>query len=211
MIGPYTPDEPKHFVIGRQMVAAAPNPTVPPNRVYSFQCKVHEKRNVVSADFGNCLQIVSADGPFFDNGPLVMAVFKGDTDVPLATVTADQVATLGTVDYLRADWYQHTGGVLDFDYSGDPWIAANIASHPLLLLSPQPDKTFKVAVQESLGGFYVRSDSFVCRLNPGEPGASTVRVPIRQALQGHDRIQRHERFDGRRRRQSTARSAGGHA
>ena len=170
VIGPYTPNEPKHFVIGRQMVAAGPNPTAPPNRVYSFQCKVHEKRNVVSADFGNCLQIVSADGPFADNGKLLMGVFKGDTDVPLATVTADQVAILGTVDYLRADWYEQTGGVLDFDYSGDPWIVANIASHPLLLLSPQPDKTFKVAVQETLGGFYVRSDSFVCRLNPGEPG-----------------------------------------
>lgn len=172
VIGPYSPDEPKHFVMGRQMVAAAaPNPTVPANRVYSFQCQVHEKQNVVSADFGNCLQIVSADGPFASNGALVMAVFKGDTDVPLATVTADQVATLGTVDYLKADWYRQTGGVLDFDYSGDPWIAANIASHPLLLLSPQADGTFTVAVQESLGGFYVRSDTFVCRLNPGEPGS----------------------------------------
>lgn len=171
VIGPYVPDEPKHFVIGRQMVAVSPNPTAPPNKVYSFQCKVHAKEKIVSADFGNCLQIVSADGPFANNGPLVMGVFKDDTDVPLATVTADQVAILGNVDYLQADWYPQTGGVLDFDYSADPWIAANIASHPLLLLAPQPDATFKVAVQETLGGFYVRSDTFVCRLNPARPGS----------------------------------------
>ena len=41
VIGPCQPDEPKHFVIGRQMVAATgQNPTAPTNGIYSFQCKV---------------------------------------------------------------------------------------------------------------------------------------------------------------------------
>jgi hypothetical protein len=170
VIGPYARTEPKHFVIGRQMVAASPNPTAPPNGVYSFQCKVDARQKTISADFGNCLQIVSANGGFVDNGRLVMAVLKAETDTVLSTVTADQVAILGDLHYLKADWYKQTGGVQDFDYSGDPWAVANIANRPLLLLMPQPNNVYKVAVQESLGGLYLRSDNFVCRLNPGTTG-----------------------------------------
>jgi hypothetical protein len=172
VIGPYIPDEPRHFVIGRQMVAAAvQNPTAPANGVYSFQCKLHEDRKILTADFGNCLQIVNAEGGFVDNGPIVMAVLKADTSTLLKSVTAAQVAILGNVNYQQAGWYAHTAGVQDFDYSKDAWCAAHIASHPLLLLSPQPNGSYKVLVQESLGGLYVRSDAFVSRLQPGQTGA----------------------------------------
>jgi hypothetical protein len=189
-IGPYRAGEPKHFVVGRQMVAAqatANNPTVPANGVYSFQCKVHEDRKILSADFGNCLQIVSADSGFVDQGPLVLAVFKLDVDTVLSTVSADQVAILGNVNYLQPGWYGHTGGVQDFDYAADPWCVSNIGSRPLLLLSPQPDNTFKVLVQESLGGLFVRADSFVCRLNPTKNGsvdlfASKYGKPLQGAI-----------------------------
>ena len=172
VIGPYVAGEPRHFVIGRQMLAAVtPNPTVAVNGVYSFQCKVHEDRKVLSADFGNCLQIIDAEGGFVDNGPLVMAVLKTGTDALLGTVTADQVAVLGNVNYLQAGWYAQTAGVQEFDYAADPWCVANITNRPVLLLSPQPDNIYKVVVQESLGGLYVRSDGFVCRLEPKVTGA----------------------------------------
>jgi hypothetical protein len=172
VIGPYARGEPRHFVVGRQMVAAVtPNPTVPLHGVYSFQCKVHEDRRVVSADFGNCLPIIDAQGGFVDVGPLAMAVLKTGTDTVLSTVTADQVAVLGNVNYLQAGWYAQTAGVQDFDYAADPWCVANIHDRPLLLLSAQPENPYKVVVQESLGGLYVRSDAFVCRLEPHEIGA----------------------------------------
>jgi hypothetical protein len=172
VIGPYLADEPKHFVIGRQMVAATgQNITVPTNGIYSFQCKVHEDRKIISADFGNCLPIVDGEGRFVDNGQLTMAVLKTDTDTLLGTVTADQVAILGNLDYLKSGWYAQTAGIQQFDYSADSWIAANIASRPLLLLKPQADKSYQVLVQESLGGLYVRSDSMVSRLEPNQTGA----------------------------------------
>lgn len=171
VIAPYAVDEPKHFVIGRQMVAAVtPNPTVAVNGVYSFQCKVDENRKILTADFGNCLQIVNAEGAFVDNGQLVLALLKTDTDTVLSTVTVDQVAILGNVNYLRSGWYAQTAGLQEFDYSADSWSVANIASRPLLLLQPQPGNNYKVVVQESLGGLFVRSDAFVCRLNPGKKG-----------------------------------------
>ena len=172
VIGPYLPNEPKHFVIGRQMVAATgPNPTAPSNGIYSFQCKVHEDRKILSADFGNCLPIVNGEGGFVDNGQLTMAVLKTDTDTVLSTVPVDQVAILGNLDYLKSGWYAQTAGIQEFDYSADAWIAANIASRPLLLLKQQADNSYKVLVQESLGGLYVRSDSMVCRLEPDKTGA----------------------------------------
>jgi hypothetical protein len=171
VIGPYAAGEPRHFTIGRQMVAVANNPTVPAGGVYSFQCKVDGKRKVLAADFGNCLQIVNAAGALVDIGPLQMAVLKTDTSTLLNTVTAAEVAILGNVNYLQAGWYSQTAGVQDFDYSADPWTVANIANRPLLLLSPQPGHSYKVLVQESLGGLYVRADDFVCRLNPKQTGS----------------------------------------
>ena len=138
-IGPCLAGEPKHFVLGRQMVTATPaNPTVPPSGVYSFQCKVHEDRRIVSADFGNCLQIKDASGAFdpATSPPLVLAVLKPDSSDVLTTVAASDVAVLGDVDYLRPGWYAETAGVQDFDYSADPWCVANITARRLLLLTP---------------------------------------------------------------------------
>jgi len=100
-----------------------------------------------------------------------MAVLKTDTDTLLSTVTGDQVAILGNVNYLQSGWYAQTAGIQEFDYAADGWIAANIVSRPLLLLKVQADNSYQVLVQESLGGLYVRSDSMVSRLEPGQTGA----------------------------------------
>jgi hypothetical protein len=169
-IGPYAAGEPKHFVIGRQMVAATPDgmPFKANNGIYSFQCKVHEDRRTVTADFGNCLPIANPEGDLVDLGPLVMAVLKAESGVLSSTVAADEVAILGPVNYRQAGWYARAAGVEDFGYAADPWCAAHIADRPLLLLSPRPDGRYTVLVAESLGGLYVRADDFVCRLNPGE-------------------------------------------
>jgi hypothetical protein len=172
-IGPYRREEPKHFVMGRQFVAAldqSPDayPMVPANGVFTFQAKVIE-HNVVAADFGNALQIVDASGAFADVGTLQMAVLKTDPDTLQTTVTADQVAILGTVDYQEAGWYDATAGVQDFDFSRDSWCVANIARQPLALVQPAADgKSYTVLVQETLGGLYVRADDFVCRIEPGK-------------------------------------------
>ncbi|HVK54527.1 MAG TPA: hypothetical protein VM532_05795 [Burkholderiales bacterium] len=168
-IGPWAPSEPKHFVMGRQMMANTPqSPTNPSQGVYSFQAKVHESAKTLTADFGNCFQIQNASGDFVDNGSIVLGLLKTDTPNVLVTVTADQVAIIGEVPYLQKDWYSQTAGVQDFDIGANQWVAQNINTLPLVLLSPQADGAYKVLVQESLGGVYVRADQYVFRLDPGE-------------------------------------------
>ena len=170
-IGPYRTGEPKHFVFGRQMVAALDlNTLAVPNGVNTFQCQVHAEQKTVTADLGNSLQIVDADGGLADIGTLVLAVSKAPVDTVLDSVGPDQVAVLGNVNYRQPGWYKSTAGVQDFDYSADPWSVAHIGERPLLLLSPQPGNTFKVLVQELLGGLYVRADDFVYRLDPDATG-----------------------------------------
>jgi hypothetical protein len=171
-IGPQRAGEPRHFVMGRQMVAATPagNPWQPTTGFAWFQCKVDEARRTVTADFGNCLEIETAEGGLVDQGKLFLAVLKTDLAVLPATVAADDVAILGAVNYLAKDWYTQTAGVQDFAYD-DAWVAANIAERPLLLLTPLAGDSYTVLVAESLGGLYVRADDFVFRLDPGgEPG-----------------------------------------
>jgi hypothetical protein len=170
VIGPYRRGEPKRFVMGRQMISPTPagNPWTPTSGVFSFQCKVRDDAKTVTADFGNCLQIQDASGAPVDQGQLFMAALKTDGGSLVATVTAEQVAVLGAVNYLQPGWYAQTAGVQDFDYSADPWCVANIAGHPLVLLTPLATGGYTVLVQESLGGLYVRTDNFVCRLNAGQ-------------------------------------------
>jgi len=180
VIGPYRAGEPKHFVLGRQIVAQqifdSSAPLAAKNGVFTFQCKVHADRKTVTADFGNCLRIVDADGALVDVGPLVLAVSKVPVDSVLTSVAADQVAVLGNVSYRDAYWYKSTAGVQEFDYSADPWSVAHIGERPLLLLSPQPDNAYKVLVQESLGGLYVRADEYVYRLEPDATGEVALHV-----------------------------------
>jgi hypothetical protein len=172
-IGPYLAGEPRHFVLGRQMVSGTPaaSPVAPYGGVYSFQCKVHEDRRVVTADFGNCLPIRDASGAFDPNTspPLTLAVLKAESSSLLNTVAADDVAVLGELNYLRRGWYAATAGVQDFDYSADSWCVSHITTRPLALLTPlaADNSSYAVLVSETLGGWYARADGFVARLEPG--------------------------------------------
>ncbi len=202
-IGPYRSGEPKHFVFGRQMVAAQDleNTLGAVTGVYTFQAKVDSVRKVLTADFGNSLQIVDADGPLADVGRLQMAVLKTQPDQPLDHVEADQIALLGEVPYRVPDWYMRTAGVQDFDYSADPWCVANIAQYPLLLIGPKgKGNTYGVMVQETLGGLYVRADDFVRRLNPaatdtvelyatdyGKPFQGEIALSVNKGMMGGTR------------------------
>jgi hypothetical protein len=176
-IGPYLAGEPRHFVLGRQMVSATATSKTPLNvwtplgGVYSFQCKVNEEQKTVSADLGNCLKIKDATGAFDPNTspPLVLGVLREESSNQLSSVPAGEVAILGNVNYLKAGWYAQTAGVSDFDYSADPWLVANIGARPLLLLTPlaADNRSYAVLVSESLAGWYVRADDFVARIEPG--------------------------------------------
>ncbi len=168
-IGPYHPDEPKHFVAGRQMISNQ-------SEVFNdFTCLDHPHRHMITADLGNALIMTDASGSLAASNDLSLAVYKTPSPGILTSVTPDQVEIIGTItqtQYMQPNWLGQTAGILDFDYSANAWLVSNIGTHSLLLLTPQTDSAgnpgYAVQVQESLNGLYVRADNFVFRLNPGE-------------------------------------------
>jgi hypothetical protein len=168
-IGPYRAGEPKHFTIGRQMISAQPPFSVTSGQMNTLQAKVSEDGISVTADFGNSFQIESADSGLLDIGTVLLAVLKTNPTQVLSTVDASQLTVIGEAPYLRTDWYTRTAGVQTFDLTGNASAQAVLGSCPLVVISPIPGTTsYRVLLQESLGGLYVRADQFVFRINPGE-------------------------------------------
>ncbi len=167
-IGPSSNSEPKHFVLGRQLIPKLANPVTPQFGVNTFQCQVNTTSHDVTADFGNALPIKDASGTLSEVGDLALAVLVKTSVEDGATVGIDDVAVLGALNYRGSDWYEQTAGIQGFDYSGDVWIKENISQRPIVLLKKVDDSSFQVLIQESIEGLYVRADSYVRRLNPGE-------------------------------------------
>jgi hypothetical protein len=164
-IGPYHRNEPKHFVTGRQM--APSNDASTPNYVDWFVCKVHEQEKTVTADFGNCLQIIDSGGILANFGPVYLGVLHEETDSLLTDVKPQDVLIVGPVDYQTPGWYVTTSGIQTFSYASNPAVAAVIADRPLVLLQPSRNE-YEVLAQETLGGLSLRADSFVLRLEPNQ-------------------------------------------
>jgi len=174
-IGPARTMEPKHFVLGRQLVAplVGGDPTAPAQGVYSFTCVVHEDRQVLSADMGNCLPILQADGALQDIGKLALAVAKQGVLTAGDRVDKEALALVGPVPYLEADWYERTAGVFDLSYGNDAWLREHIGDHPVALVRSAGAERFDVLITEAAEGLYARADSYVYRLNPGETAEVT--------------------------------------
>ncbi|MEE9344785.1 MAG: hypothetical protein V3U88_04190 [Methylococcales bacterium] len=169
-IGPTTKAEPKHFVLGRQMVTqlVCGNPTAPANEVYGFQCLDHPQQKTMSVDLGHSLPILGASGDLKDIGALYMAVDRCGELVQGQCVAETKVALLGKVNYLDQGWYTQSAGIVDFNYSDDDWLTSNLKNHPLVLLKNMGSNKYQVLVVESCDGLYARVDNYVYRLNPGE-------------------------------------------
>lgn len=168
-IGPYRVNEPKHFAMGRQMAPSIPVPgnNPPPNYVDWLVCKVDELQKTVTADCGNCLQIVNADGELANFGAVYLGVLREATDMLLTDVEAGQVSVLGALDYQSPGWLTTTAGIQTFSYASDEWASGHIGEYPLVLLAPSA-QGYTVLAQETLGGLFLRADDFVLRLEPGQ-------------------------------------------
>jgi hypothetical protein len=168
-IGPASAAEPRHFVLGRQMMPKpGPSPLVPLHGINAFQCLADPRCSTVTADFGNALRIQNASGDLLDVGELSLAVLKGSQVDDGAQVGADAIEILGQVTYLGPAWYTTTAGVQTFDYASNAWVRENIATHPLVLVKTAGAGAWQVLIQESLGGLFARADQYVYRLDPGE-------------------------------------------
>lgn len=168
-IGPYKSGEPKHFVIGRQMIADMSNFPVPAGGINTLQAKFGADGLSLTADFGNSFPILDANSGPMDIGPVSIGVLTSNPSAAQETVTSDEVVIIGNVPYLQDGWYTHTAGVQAFDLTNNAKAQELLKGCPLVLLSPVTGGSgYKVLLQESVDGLYVRADSYVFRIDPGE-------------------------------------------
>lgn len=184
-IGPYRRGEPRHFVLGRQMVAdTTASLTVPAGGVYNVQGRFDAAAELLTLDLGNTFPIEDANSGPKDIGEVLVGVLRSNPSSVLTTVEADQVLVIGEVPYRTPDWYPHTGGVQGFALQAVPDAAALLPDHPLVLLAPVASSTaYTVLLQESVDGRYLRADQFVFRLDPAQTDtlelyASRFGVPL---------------------------------
>jgi hypothetical protein len=171
-IGPYAANEPKHFVMGRQLTAAissGPNgfPFVPANQISNIQAEVNESTRSISADFGNALPTSESSGKLQDVGSLVFAILKDPGAKQGDVLDAQMVIVLGHIPYRNPDWFFQTAGVQDFPFANIAGATDLIGDHPLAVVQENGQK-YTVFNRETADGVYVRADCFVFRLNPGE-------------------------------------------
>ena len=165
MIGPYYPNEPHSFVLGRRMVPLNGERTS--DNINFFDCRVDEETNSVFADLGNALPLTNGYGRLKDLGDLQLAVLKDDQTKENQRVTknADFIPLGTTIPYRNQDWLCQTGGI---------WVASfpqeqlsKITQQPLALIKMFDDSNGMVAIRESVDGWLIRADNFVHRVEPG--------------------------------------------
>lgn len=168
-IGPALENEPKRFILGRQMMATmSAGPVSADQNIYNFSAQVNAQNKSVTIDLGNSLPITDGDGTQQDIGELAFGVLKDPSIDNGTIINADGIALLGDIPYLDPGWYPLTAGVVDFSFSDNQWINDNIHSQPLAVVSKLAEDRWKVMIRESIDGVHVRADQYVYRLNPAD-------------------------------------------
>jgi hypothetical protein len=170
-IGPYLSGEPKQFVLGRQMITFAPNWPVPDSNVNSLQALLAADGSSLTADFGNTFPIIDSSGAPSNLGQVQLGVLRTNPGGQITTVNSSDIVLIGEIPYLNESWYTQTAGVQTFDLTTNTEAQQLVATNSLALvrtLPATPPSTYDVLLQESIDGVYVRADSFVYRMNPGE-------------------------------------------
>ena len=203
-IGPAGPDEPRHFVAGRQFMATAgPGAAAffaPAGEVNFCVAAVDHATRRVYLDLGNALPTTAPGGPH------VRA--RRPRAVPGACRAgggsgwrAQSIGVLSAAYYTDPAWYPATAGIAVFPPDRpltDDELAA-VSRRPALRWSrPAPGGQPTVLISEPADGLFVRADQFVFRLSPGErrrwsctppgsgartPGAGVITVPVPEQLQ----------------------------
>ncbi|QBQ99143.1 hypothetical protein [Paraburkholderia pallida] len=159
-IGPSAPDEPKHFVPGRQfMTNGKPgnNFFIPVGGINFFAAQVDRASSAILLDLGNALSTGTPGGALNDLGDLVLSAASAHGQVALGTVAAH-----GAHGYVSdPSWYARTAGVVAL-----PLTAAQLAAleHAPLTLSGGAE----ITISEWASGAFVRADNYVFRSSPHE-------------------------------------------
>jgi hypothetical protein len=161
-IGPSKNDEPKHFVLGRNLFPS-PTPSGPATNYNYATALVDEQLKQVVLDFGNALQ--------FTTGGVVNVI----KDLHLVINTNTGISVIGQINYSSPDWYMNTSGIFTFPLSDEQLDLIN--QYPLAIItdmvnildnvfSLKTSKTGKIIYTESAE--YVCADKFVFRLDPDD-------------------------------------------
>lgn len=198
-IGPAGPDEPAHFVAGRQFMAAAgPESTffTPAGGVNFCVAAVDQATRRVYLDLGNALPTTTPGGPPADLGDLALSPAVAE---PVAGAFAagppTSVGVLHAATYTDPSWYPATAGVAVFppDRPLTDEELASVGSGPLSLVSTVRGTVGgdtvrgdtvrgdtvggarpRAVISEPVGGVFVRADQFVFRLNPGQTATADL-------------------------------------
>lgn len=155
-IGIAYPDEPKHFVLGRQLFPAIGS--------LNYAVAVFdENSSMLMIDMGNTLQ--------FQTGGVVLPC--GNLEVQIQTSNGNE--TLGSIDYESDGWYLKRAGICALPVS--PEQLPQLNSNPLVIAVKVESQinAFEVSVEPNYGivmseqSQYVCADKFVFRLNPSDP------------------------------------------
>lgn len=163
-IGPATADEPHHFVVGRQFMAASNPNGLPPGNFFQpagninfCVARVDASAGQLYLDLGNAL-LTGANGSLLDLGDLQVQVF--DTNSGRA-LSLGSVASQGTGGYSSdPGWYTRTAGVVVLPIP--PGLLSKVQTNPLCLSAPLG------RINEVAQGGFVRADTFVFRPSPGD-------------------------------------------
>lgn len=177
-IGPYRRGEPRHYVFGRQLVADPTNwPAAPKGGLYNAQGSHDARAETLTLDLGNSFAIQDANSGLMDVGQVFVGVLNTNPQAAVATVDDTQVALIGPVPYREPQWYARTAGVQTFDLRRLPAASALLPDHPVVLLTPASSGSgYRVVLQESIDGQYVRADQFVFRIEPGQTDTLELRA-----------------------------------
>ena len=172
-IGPASTAEPHHFVVGRQFMAAPgpkPNFFNPAGGINFCVGRVDEAAKCIFLDLGNGLRSKTPGSGMANLGDLTLSAVS-----PIATPghpagTAIYLGTIpatGSHGYSVGDWYETTAGVVVLPLSAQQLQLA--LANPLTITGNS-----QTGIAEWSSGAFVRADTYVFRMSPGDNASVTV-------------------------------------
>lgn len=179
VIGPYFPDEPASFILGRRFAPA--NGSTSGNGCSYFSGSVDRAATMLFVDLSNGLKLAGPDkgDALVDIGALQMGILKNPEVAEFTPATSDNFLPIGEIDYRSKAWLLNHSGIAAL-----PLTKAHldlIDDHPLALAaktnldsgSGLNGEFGQIAIRETAGGLFVEAEPIVHRIDaPGKSNAT---------------------------------------
>ena len=184
-IGPYLAGEPQHLVLGRQFMATASpkgNFFTPVGGLNFLPAWIDVPGGQIYLDLGNALSTNAPGGAPNDQGDLALGAYDpilSPTNPAGSVIPLGTIASSGGGGYASdPDWYARTAGVVALALAPEQLAAAQAFTLSLTGAGT-------TSISEWPNGVFVRADTFVYRMSPGDQAQVTVYATQRgQPLSG---------------------------